>query len=146
MCISDEKTESSNFDSLIPITAALDNLAIFLSLSILGNKLFTLRWLKWSHLELKTLHSLWGCSWLLWRGPGFKLISPESNNSKLKQELEFLYWSLEIEKKNKVRVQTRSFYSIACVCRFIGKKVQLTTGFYTAINVWMVEVFHNIQH
>ena len=28
-CISDEKTESSNFDSLIPVIAALDNLTIF---------------------------------------------------------------------------------------------------------------------
>ena len=47
MCISDERTESSNFDSPMPITAALDNLAIFLSLSILGNKLLTLlRWMK----------------------------------------------------------------------------------------------------
>ena len=39
MCISDERTESSKFDSLMPITAALDKLAIFLSFSILGNKL-----------------------------------------------------------------------------------------------------------
>ena len=46
ICISDEETESSNFDSLMPITAASDNLAIFLSSSILGNKLLTLRWIK----------------------------------------------------------------------------------------------------
>ena len=47
MFISDEKPESSNFDLLMmPIAATLDNLAIFLSLSILGNKLLTLRWIK----------------------------------------------------------------------------------------------------
>ena len=51
MCISDGRTESSNFDSLIPITVALDNLAIFLNSSILGYKLLTLRWLKWSHIH-----------------------------------------------------------------------------------------------
>ena len=39
--ISDERTESSNFDSPTPITAALDVPAIFLSSSILGNKLLT---------------------------------------------------------------------------------------------------------
>ena len=32
--ISDERTESSNFDSLMPITVALDILAKFLCLSI----------------------------------------------------------------------------------------------------------------
>ena len=53
MCISDDRTESSNFDSLMPITAALDNLAIFLSLTILTNKLLTLRWIKLSPLKLK---------------------------------------------------------------------------------------------
>ena len=58
MSISEESTESSNFDSLILITAALDNLAIFLSSLILGNKLLTLRWIKRNPLELKTLHSL----------------------------------------------------------------------------------------
>ena len=46
MCISDERTDSSNFDSLMSITAALDNLAIFLGSSILGNKLLMLRWIK----------------------------------------------------------------------------------------------------
>ena len=44
--ISNERTELSNFDSLMPIIAALDNLAIFQSLSILGNKLLTLGLIK----------------------------------------------------------------------------------------------------
>ena len=46
MCILDEIAEPSNFDSLMPITAALNNLAIFLSSSMLGNKLLTPRWIK----------------------------------------------------------------------------------------------------
>ena len=50
MCISNERTESSNLHSLIPITAALDNLAIFLLWSIFGNKLLTLRWIGFSFL------------------------------------------------------------------------------------------------
>ena len=50
---SDKWTESCNFDSLMLITAALDNLAIFLSSLILGNKVLTLRWIKSIPLELK---------------------------------------------------------------------------------------------
>lgn len=50
MSISDERTESSNFYSLRPITAALDNLAIFLLSSIFGNKILTLRWIGFSFL------------------------------------------------------------------------------------------------
>ena len=55
----------------------------------------------------------------LWIGPGFKPLSPESNNSKLKWKLEFLYWSLEKKTRS---VQRESFYILACVYSFIGKK------------------------
>ena len=47
MFMSDERTKSSNFDSLMPINASLDNLTIFLHSSILGNKLLTLGGIKW---------------------------------------------------------------------------------------------------
>ena len=57
-------------------------------MSILGNKLLTLMWIKWGHIELKALHLLWGVAsdyyeddldLTIWGGPGFKLLSPESN-------------------------------------------------------------------
>ena len=54
MCISDKRIECSNFGSLIPMTTDLDNLTVFISSSILGNKLLTLKWIKRSPLDLKT--------------------------------------------------------------------------------------------
>ena len=46
MCISVERKKLPDFDLLMPITAAYDNLAIFLSSSILVNKLLTMRGIK----------------------------------------------------------------------------------------------------
>ena len=51
--ISDVNTESSNFDSEIPNTAALVNWAMWLSSSIFGNKLLILRSRNYSPLCLK---------------------------------------------------------------------------------------------
>ena len=49
----------------------------------------------------------------LWIGPGFKPLSPESNNSKLKWKLEFLYWSLE--KKQGQYKEKVSTYSLVFI-------------------------------
>ena len=46
-------TESSNLDSQMRITFVLDDLAVFLSSSILDNRLLTLRRIKWNPFELK---------------------------------------------------------------------------------------------
>ena len=99
MWISDVSVESSNFDSEIPITAALVNLAIWLSSSIFGNKLLILRWRKCSPLCLKIFHSSWSNGWRLWKGPGLRLISPESNSSNRWYELELQYISCETDRK-----------------------------------------------
>ena len=44
--ISESNKELSNFDSEIPITAALDRQAVRQSSSILGKRLFMLMWIK----------------------------------------------------------------------------------------------------
>ena len=95
----DVSTESSNFDSGIPIAAALVNLAMCLSSSIFGNKLLILRWRKCSPLCLKIFHSFWSNGWRLWKGPGLRLISPESNSSNRWYELELQYISCETDRK-----------------------------------------------
>ena len=83
--------ELSNFDSAIPIRAALDWQAIRRNSSILGKRLFMLMWIRWSPRALETSHPLLSEVWLIWEGSGFKLISPESNSSNLKKESLFLY-------------------------------------------------------
>lgn len=45
MCVSHERTKYSNFDLLMLETAALDNLAISPSSSILDSKLLALKWI-----------------------------------------------------------------------------------------------------
>ena len=91
--------DSSSSDSLIPIIAVLVDLAIIWSFSIFGNKLLMLRWIKCNPLDLKIFHSFKHCSFCWWLGPVFRLISPECNISKWKNEFKFLYLSLETEQK-----------------------------------------------
>ena len=62
---------------------------VFPRSSILAYKLLKFREIKLNPLELKTLHFLPGCNRSLLRGPRFKPISSESNNSNSKQELVF---------------------------------------------------------
>ena len=92
--------ELPNFDSEIPITAALDWQVVRRSYSILGKRLFMLMWIKWSPRALKTSHSLLSEVWLIWEEPGFKLISPESNSSNLEESL-FLYLNFDRAKNTK---------------------------------------------
>ena len=47
----------SNFDSEIPLTAALLNLAIYLSLSILGSRLLIFKYIRCKAFGLKLSHS-----------------------------------------------------------------------------------------
>ena len=54
--------------------------------------------MKCKPLFLKTFHLFEHCSVPWWTWPGFKLISPESNNNNWEKEFKFLYLSFEIEK------------------------------------------------
>ena len=58
-------------------------------------------WIKWSPRALKISYSLLSEVWLMWEGPGFKLISPESNSSNLKKESLFLYLKFDSAKNTK---------------------------------------------
>ena len=129
--------EFSNIDLLMSITAALDNLAKFLSSSFLSDKLLMLWWIKWSFLQLKTLHLLWNCSWSLWRGLDLNLYLL----SVITVVLNFSNWQ-----ESNVRVQTWNFYILISVYRFIGNKVRLNTSSDIVISLRMVGVFHNNEH
>ena len=50
--ISNERVQSSNFDSLMFKSHTLDNLAVFLIFLILSNKLLTLSWIKGKSLQI----------------------------------------------------------------------------------------------
>ena len=82
----DESTELSSFDSEVPATAALVNLAMCL---IFCNKLLILRWRKC----LKIFHLS------RFNGTGLRIMSPKSNSSNGSYELEFQYLSSETERK-----------------------------------------------
>ena len=89
--------KASSLDSQMPMTAALVIFAISRSSSILDNKLLMLRRIKCRSLILKTFHSFEHCIVFWWIGPVFKLILPESNNSKWENKSKFWYLSFEIE-------------------------------------------------
>ena len=73
----------------MPMTAALVDFAIWRSSSILDNKLLMLRWIKCKPMFLKMFHSFENYIVPWWTGPGFKIISPESNNNKWENEFKF---------------------------------------------------------
>ena len=70
-----------------------------------------LRWIKFRPLFLKTFHSFEHCSVSWWKGPRFKLISPESNNNKRKNEFKFWYLSFEIEEWSMVNCVIKDWIS-----------------------------------
>ena len=47
---------------------------------------------------LKAFHSFEHCSVPWWKGPRFKLISPESNNNNREKKIRYLFLRFEIEK------------------------------------------------
>ena len=91
-------SEASSLDSQMPITAAVVDFAVKPSSLILGNKLLIFSWMKCKPLFLKTFHSFEHCRVPWWTWPGFKLISPESNNNNWEKGFKFLYLSFEIKK------------------------------------------------
>ena len=111
--VSESSMKLSNFDSPIPMTAALDIEAIRGSSAVLVKWLFMLMWIKWNPQILIMSHSFLPEGWSIWGGDKFKLISPESKSSNLKKHSLFLCLNLIVQKMRKHHEDERwSYYLI----------------------------------
>ena len=99
--VSESSMKLSNFDSPIPMTAALDIEAIRGSSAVLVKWLFMLMWIKWNPQILIMSHSFLPEGWSIWGGDKFKLISPESKSSNLKKHSLFLCLNFDSAKNAK---------------------------------------------
>ena len=110
------------------------------SSSILGNKLLMLRWIKCKHLDLKIFQSLKHCRLCCWVGPGFSLISPESNICKWKYEFKFLYLTLETI-KSAIHSSNRKLKIITDIHELRRKKFWSGRSSHVIKEIWRVFVF-----
>ena len=136
----DSKTDSSSLKSLIPLIAALVDLAIIRSSSIFGYKLLMLRWIKCKPLDWKIFHLFKHCSLCWWLGPGFRIISPESNISKWKKEFKFLYLSLETDQKVLFIPVTENWKSSQIFMNSDAKKIWSATSSHFIKEIWRIFV------
>ena len=88
----------SRLDSYVLITAAFILLAKSLNLSILGCAPLMFKWIRSSPLLLKASYFSGLNNWGLLKGPGFRLMSPESGSNKGQNESSFLNLNLVIAK------------------------------------------------
>ena len=95
------------------------------------------RWIKCKPLYLKIIHLSKYISLCWWLGPGFRPISPESNISKWKYELKFLYSSLETEQK----VSNRKLKIITDIHELRRKKFWSGTSSHVIKEIWRILVF-----
>ena len=94
------------------------------------------RWIKCKPLYLKIIHLSKYISLCWWLGPGFRPISPESNISKWKYELKFLYSSLETEQK----VSNRKLKIITDIHELRRKKFWSGTSSHVIKEIWRIFV------
>ena len=107
---------------------------------IFNNKLLMLIWIKCKPHDVKILHSFKHCSLCWWLGPGFRLISPESNISKWKFEFKFLYSSLEAIKST-VYSSNQKLKTIPDIHELRCKKSWSGTCSHVVKEIWRIFVF-----
>ena len=120
----------SNLVSDIPVTAALEFLAMWRNSPIFGRRLLLLRWMKCT-LFLVNTSNLWSFIWYLLAGPAFKLILPDKINNIFRYKKLFLFFILLRENSLKF-VSKKSSLIFLVICM---QKIVFRTGFEALVKI-----------